>query len=237
VLKEFLIQDIVYHIPYRIWFGFSLFRFLIFMNAINRFDGVYGLASGVSTIGYLTVIILIQRVVIPNYPYIKPEDALLLETITNLSRILFIISFTYTVIEFKPLGLIRDAGTLFYGFTLAYLALLGGAKVWTFGVVFSLVIFDAIRVSINRIFVQKKSPFKGDYTHLHHRLLANGRTRGEIRAFVWIRTSFLMILMILQSVDRISKIIIFLCMALIFFWVHIYLFRIKKLPNEFKMRK
>jgi UDP-N-acetylmuramyl pentapeptide phosphotransferase/UDP-N-acetylglucosamine-1-phosphate transferase len=99
------------------------------MNAINRFDGVYGLASGVSTIGYLTVIILIQRVVIPNYPYIKPEDALLLETITNLSRILFIISFTYTVIEFKPLGLIRDAGTLFYGFTLAYLALLGGAKV------------------------------------------------------------------------------------------------------------
>jgi len=54
---------------------------------------------------------------------------------------------------------------------------MGGAKIGTLLVVLSLPIFDAIWVFVNRIFVMKKSPMKKDYTHLHYRLMALGRTR------------------------------------------------------------
>ncbi len=82
-----------------------------------------------------------------------------------------IVSLVYAVIEYRPFGLLRDVGSRFYGFSLAYLALLGGAKVGTIMVVLSLPLFDFVRVIVNRIFVMKKNPLKGDYTHLHHRLL------------------------------------------------------------------
>jgi UDP-N-acetylmuramyl pentapeptide phosphotransferase/UDP-N-acetylglucosamine-1-phosphate transferase len=83
----------------------------------------------------------------------------------------------YTTVEYKPIGLLRDIGIIFYGYALAYLSLLGGAKIGTLLVVLSLPIFDSIRVFVNRIFVMKKSPMKKDYTHLHYRLLALGRNR------------------------------------------------------------
>ncbi|USN56338.1 MAG: hypothetical protein H6766_04690 [Candidatus Peribacteria bacterium] len=90
---------------------------------------------------------------------------------TTIGAILTISSLVYTIVEYKPYGLLRDVGSWFYGFSLAYLALLGGAKIGTVLIVLALPLFDFIRVVINRIFVMKKSPLKGDYTHLHHRLL------------------------------------------------------------------
>jgi hypothetical protein len=40
------------------------------------------------------------------------------------------------------------------------------------------------------------------------------------------------ILMLLQADHRLPKIIIFVMMAALFFGVHIYLYRVKKLPYE-----
>ena len=60
---------------------------------------------------------------------------------------------------------------MFYGFALAYLSVVGGAKIGTLIVALSLVIFDAVWVGLRRIFIVKKNPLKGDYTHLHHRLM------------------------------------------------------------------
>jgi len=39
------------------------------------------------------------------------------------------LAFFLFVIEFKPLGLVRDVGIMFFGFALAYLAVAGGAKI------------------------------------------------------------------------------------------------------------
>ena len=47
----------------------------------------------------------------------------------NLAFFLFVTSMIYAVIEFKPLGLVRDVGIMFFGFVLAYLAVAGGAKI------------------------------------------------------------------------------------------------------------
>lgn len=207
------------------------------MNAINWFDGINGLSSGVSTIGFLTIYLLLQQVVFPSYPLMSETNAATLSMITNIAFVMTVLGIIYTTIEYKPLGLLRDIGTMFLGFTLAYLALLGGAKIGTILVALSLPIFDAIRVFINRIFIMKKSPLKGDYSHLHYRLLALGRNRHEIRWFVRGRSIFFMSIILLQGTDRMAKIIIFIMMALIFFGVNIYLFWVKKMPMEYKVEK
>jgi UDP-N-acetylmuramyl pentapeptide phosphotransferase/UDP-N-acetylglucosamine-1-phosphate transferase len=135
------------------------------------------------------------------------------------------------------LALVRDVGIMFYGFALAYLSVAWGAKIWTLVVTLSLVIFDAIWVWAWRIFVAKKSPLKGDYTHLHHRLLWMWWTRWEARASVWIWSLVMMILILLQWTDRSNKIVIFVLMAGIFFGINWYIFLIKKLPCGLNMKK
>ncbi len=214
----------------------TIARFWLCTNAINRFDGIEGQASGVTAIGSFTLLAVVSIVVFPSYGYhLTPEitDQLVITQIIALS--LGLVALVYTIIEYKPLGLIRDIGTTIFWFSLAYLALLGGAKVGTLVVVLSLVLFDSVRVVINRLVVMKKNPLQGDYTHLHHRFLANGRSRSEVRWFVWIWAIFLAVLMLLQKTSSINKRIILIMMAILFFGVNIYLFWIKKRPTMMKI--
>lgn len=215
----------------------TIIWFIGFMNAINWFDWVYWLASGVSSIGYALILLLINFVVLPHYPSISPENLNTLQIASTIASVCLIFSILYTIVEYKPLGLLRDVGIIFYGFSLAYLTLLWWAKVGAILVVLSLVIFDAIWVFVNRVFVLKKNPLKGDYTHLHYRLLALWWNRNEVRAFIWGWSVVLLILMLLQEVESFNKIVIFVMMCVLFFWIHIYLYWIKKLPMEYKVKK
>ena len=156
---------------------------------------------------------------------------------TNIAFLLSLGGLIYTMIEYKPIGLLRDIWILFYGYALAYLSLMWGAKIGTLLVVLSLPIFDAVWVFVNRLFVMKKNPMKKDYTHLHYRLMALWRSRGEVRRFVRWRSIFFMIIMLLQDTNRLHKLIIFCLMATIFFGVNIYLFCVKKMPMEYKVKK
>jgi UDP-GlcNAc:undecaprenyl-phosphate GlcNAc-1-phosphate transferase len=235
--QELLIWSHTFIIPQR---GFALFFIvwsIICINAINRFDGIYAQASGVSSVWFLTIFLLIQFVVFGHYTNFTAENLLVLTTVKYLSFTLFAISLVSAFVEFKPLGLVRDLWIMFYGFALAYLSVVGWAKIGTLIVALSLVIFDAVRVGLRRIFVMKKSPLKGDYTHLHHRLMGLGRTRKEVRATVWIWSLVMMILILLQGTDRTNKIVIFVLMASVFFWVNYYLFIVKKLPCGLPMDK
>lgn len=237
-IQEFVISGNIITLPQFRVILLTVFWFLVFMNSINRFDWIYGLASWVSTIWFLTIYLLLQSVVVPFYlSLISPENLGVLTITSNVAFILAIWWIIYTTIEYKPTGLLRDVGILFYGFALAYLSLMGGAKIGTVLVVLSLPIFDAIWVFINRVFVMKKNPMKWDYTHLHYRLMALGWSRWEVRRFVWWWSVFFMVLTLLQGTNSYNKIIIFIFMAAIFFWVNIYLFRIKKLPMEYKVNK
>lgn len=218
-------------------FILTMIWFLWFINAINWFDWVYWLASWVSSIWFLTVFLLLKIVVFWYYTWISPENYANLNMIADISFLLFIFSAVYCFIEFKPLWVLRDVWVMFLGFSLAYLSLLGWAKIWTILVVLSLPIFDSIWVFVNRVIIMKKNPLKWDYTHLHHRLLALWWNRSEIRTFIWSWSIFFMTIMILQWANRFNKLIIFILMAIIFFWANIYLFWIKKLPWEYKVVK
>ena len=212
------------------WWGvlLSTLRFVWCINAVNRFDGINGQASGVSSVWYATILFLIWTVVQQTYIHMTPEHTLLMDNVQIVSFILFVLSSAYAIVEWKPSGLVRDPWTFFYGFSLAYLSLIWWAKVWTMLVVLSLVIFDAIWVCLHRIFVLKKAPRKWDYTHLHHRLQWLGRTKKEVNVFLWLWSLVMMILMLLQWDNKVAKIVIFVMMALIFFGVNSYIFWYKK---------
>lgn len=236
-IDTFTIGGLTIGVPFIIAAIIIIVWFSGFMNAINWIDGVNWLSSGISTIGFLTIYLLLQQVVFPSYPTMSLANLTTLSMITNVAFVMTILGIIYTTIEYKPIGRLRDIGTMFLGFTLAYLALLGGAKIGTILVALSLPIFDAIWVFINRIFIMKKSPLKGDYTHIHYRLLTLGRNRSEIRWFVRGRSLFFMTIILLQWTDRTAKIIIFIMMAIIFFGVNIYLFWVKKMPMEYKINQ
>ena len=233
--QELIIGEWVYQIPNRLFTIAFMLWTMFCINAINRFDGIYAQGSGISAIGFLTIFLLIKFVVFPSYEQFNNLEALIF--VQNLSFFLFLISLIYTVIEYKPLGLVRDVGIMFFGFAIAYLSVAGGAKIGTLVVALSLAIFDAIWVGLWRIFIAKKNPLNGDYTHFHHRLLGLGFTRGETRAFIWIWSLMMMVLMLLQGANRLHKIIIFVMMACLFFGLNAYLFLYKKLPCGLQVKK
>ncbi|HOG15171.1 MAG TPA: hypothetical protein PK674_01145 [Candidatus Absconditabacterales bacterium] len=233
--QELILGSFVRHIPQYVFVVFFVVRAMLCINAINWIDGINAQASGVSAIGFLTIFLLIKFVVMRYYTEFNNRDILVLTS--NMSLVLFFISLVSTVLEYKPLGLLRDVGIMFFGFSLAYLSVLGGAKIGTLVVALSLVIFDAIWVGLYRILILKKNPMKGDYTHIHHRLLGLKWTRPEVRAFVWIWSFVMMVLMLMQSANRLNKIIIFVMMAVIFFGVNYYLFIVKKLKCGLNLKK
>ena len=233
--QELVLGDTVYQIPNWIFTIAFMIWTMFCINAINRFDGIYAQGSWVSAIGFLTIYLLIRFVVFESYETFQNLDVLIM--VENLSLFLFIISLIYTFIEYKPLGLVRDVWIMFFGFAIAYLSVAWGAKIGTLIVALSLVIFDAVRVWLYRIFILKKNPLNGDYTHFHHRLMGLGFSRWETRAFIWIWSLMMMVLMLLQWANRFHKLIIFVMMACLFFWVNAYLFLYKKLPCWLQIKK
>ena len=232
-IPEFIFWSTVIHFPPWLAYWIASIWCVWFINAVNRFDGVYGLVSGISSIGFLTLYILVSVVVMWSYD-LTPAYHQILSFVAHSAWVLTLISLISLYIEYKPLWVLRDVGTMFFGFALAYLSLLWGAKIWTMMVVLSLVLFDAVRVLWNRR-LKHKNLFGWDYTHLHHRLLANGWSRWEIRVCIWSWSIFFMILILIQGTDRLNKLIIFVLMMLIFFGVNMYLFWIKKIPDHLKL--
>lgn len=233
--QELVIGEVVYQIPNWIFTIAFMLWTMFCINAINWFDGIYAQWSWVSAIGFLTIFLLIKFVVFQSYTQFNNLEVL--NMVQNLAFFLFLISLVYVFIEYKPLGLVRDVGIMFFGFAIAYLSVAWGAKIGTLIVALSLPLFDAIWVGLYRIFIAKKNPLNWDYTHLHHRLLGLGFTRGETRAFIWIWSLMMMILMLLQGANRMHKILIFIMMACLFFGLNAYLFLYKKMPCGLEIKK
>lgn len=95
-------------LPVIVGIGFAVVWIFGFMNAMNWFDGVYGFAGGNAAIGYLTTILLIQYLILPNYQFVSSDALLALRMVSQISIIMLIISIVFTVMEYKPWGLVRD---------------------------------------------------------------------------------------------------------------------------------
>lgn len=104
------------------------------------------------------------------------------------------------------------SGKSLAGFLLATLAILSTAKVGTMLVVLGLPIIDALFAFSRRI-LGGKSPFWGDRSHLHHRLLDSGMSKSNIVLLYWLITTLFGLIAL--NVNSQQKVFGFLTLVLI----------------------
>ncbi|MFA6526769.1 MAG: hypothetical protein WCT26_05190, partial [Candidatus Buchananbacteria bacterium] len=75
-----------------------------------------------------------------------------------------------------------EGGSIFIGFMLAVLSIITGSKIITTLLVMGIPALDVIWVVIARL-LSGKSPFSGDRSHLHYRLMSLGMTKKQV---VWL---------------------------------------------------
>src|SRR5579862_599462 len=135
-------------------------------NAFNLIDGLDGLAAGsalLSTLAVFAVGLINHNVLVS------------VLTVTLAGATLGFLKY-----NFNPASIfLGDSGSLFIGFTLSALALVGGGKTPTLVAVsvpvisFGLPILDTV-ISVTRRFLNRQPLFSADRQHIHHKLMERG---------------------------------------------------------------
>lgn len=136
------------------------------INAVNLIDGLDGLAAGVSAISAITLAV-----------------CALINGQNNIALLAFALvgaCVGFLIYNFHPASIFMgDTGSMFLGYTLAVLSIMGAAKGVTFVSVFipilalGIPIFDTLFAIVRRMMANKPI-FEADKAHLHHRLMAKG---------------------------------------------------------------
>ncbi|WP_407923777.1 glycosyltransferase family 4 protein [Cohnella fermenti] len=149
--------------PMADWIGIPLTIFWIVgvTNAINLIDGLDGLAAGVSGIAIATILVMAA---------IMGQGSVILLSAVLLGGIVGFLHY-----NFHPAKIFMgDSGSLFLGFALANLSMLGFKQITIVSFVVPILIIgvplsDTFFAIIRRL-VNKKPIFAPDKGHLHHRL-------------------------------------------------------------------
>ena len=140
-------------------------------NAVNLVDGLDGLAGGLSSIAAMTIAIISWH---------EGQTAAVLPAVVLCAGIAGFLKY-----NFYPAKIFMgDSGSLFLGYMLAGLSIIGltkGAAVISVFVpvlIFGIPIFDTL-FAILRRYINNKPIFEADKEHLHHRLLALGLSHRQ----------------------------------------------------------
>ncbi|MFH1175203.1 MAG: MraY family glycosyltransferase [bacterium] len=167
------------------------------VNVINWTDGIDGLACSNGLIGALALcgLSLLPKV---NQPF----SAIL-------AGVLALILAVFLIFNFPPAKIfLGTSGSVFIGFMLAVISIISGGKVATAFLVLGIPIADAIRVVVNRIRL-KKSVFRSDRAHLHHRLLDRGFSQKKaLFTLILFPLAFGFLAIFLQSLGKFLLILI-----------------------------
>lgn len=102
------------------------------------------------------------------------------------------------------------------GFLLGILSILSFGKLGAFILTLSVPLIDGVYTICRRIY-QKKSPFKADWGHFHHRLLEIGWGRRRIAIFYWLVTAILgFASLFLKSHEKLIFLISFFILMVVF---------------------
>lgn len=150
---------------------------LVLINALNWLDGVDGLSGGTAFISALTIFFL----------SLKPEVNQPPVAILAMAFAGAILGFL--IFNFYPARILAGTtGSMFFGFTLAILAIFSGTKIATSILVLFLPLMDFLWVIGERI-RDGKSIFKPDQKHLHFKLLELGWSPIKINCFFFSATA------------------------------------------------
>lgn len=133
---------------------FTIFCFLVFLNAFNMIDGINGLSASYFLICLIYLIIL-------NFNF-------------HFFLFLFIPAIIFLYFNFRNKAFLGDGGSLLLGFILSCLFIKSHNESLIFAdqIVLLMLVpgIDMLRVAIIRL-LKKKHPFKADQSHLHHLIL------------------------------------------------------------------
>jgi len=180
---------------------FTIFAVFGVVNAINLIDGLNGLACGVSSIAFVSFAI---------FASISGNETVLVLSIASLGATLGLFRYNYP----RARIFMGDSGSLFLGFSLAMLAILltqgeGTVNPMIPVIILGIPIFDTVRVLFIRI-INRKHPFRGDKTHLHHLMKRSGIPLNRVVKTIWILSSLMsLIAFILYTYDAWLMFVIF----------------------------
>ncbi|MNK55900.1 putative undecaprenyl-phosphate N-acetylglucosaminyl 1-phosphate transferase [compost metagenome] len=159
-------------------------------NAINLIDGLDGLAAGVSAIAIGTIAVM---------AFIMGNEITAVLCLLLLGSILGFLYF-----NFHPAKIFMgDSGSLFLGFSLALLSLLGFKQVAIVSFLTPLILIGVplsdTMFAIVRRWMQKKPIFSPDKGHLHHCLRELGFSHRQTVLIIYGIAAFFGVLAIIQS--------------------------------------
>jgi len=214
--REFRLDQLqypIFNIQYSI-FGslFVLIWIVGFMNVMNWLDGLDGLAGGVGFIGAVTLFFISISDVV-NQPPLAIMAIALAGSVLG-----------FLIFNMNPAKIIMGtSGSYFLGFMLSVLAIFSGGKIATALLIMGFPIIDSIWVMALRI-KSGRSPFRGDASHLHYRLLERGWSEKKIVISVYVICSmFAAAAVLFQNVGKLISLFLLFVIANYF----IYEFGIK----------
>jgi UDP-GlcNAc:undecaprenyl-phosphate GlcNAc-1-phosphate transferase len=178
------------------------------MNMVNWSKGVDGQLPGFVAITALFLGLLSQR--------FTAHDVST-QTVTYLSFIVAGAYIGFIPHNFYPQQIMPgySAGAM-AGFLLGILSILSFGKVGTAILILAIPSIDAVYVIIRRL-KNKKSPFKADWGHFHHRLLEIGWGKRRIALFYWLISLFMGVTsLFLQGSEKIIAFVTIGIMLIVF---------------------
>ncbi len=138
------------------------------MNVMNWLDGIDGLSGGIAFITGLTIFFLSLKPEV-NQPPVAILAAIFLGAVLG-----------FLLFNFYPSRILAGtSGSMFMGFFIAVLSIFAGTKIATALLVLLIPFIDFVWV-IGERFKEKRSIFKPDQRHLHHKLLKLGWSQKKI---------------------------------------------------------
>lgn len=213
VLNEITIFGKYFFFPQPWNYILTILFIVTITNAINFTDGMDGLASGISSIYFLTIAIISF--------ILKRSDGL--DVI--LSLIMLGSTLGFLVYNFPPAIIyLGDTGSQFLGFIIAVIALLG-FKTATFTsliipvLILAIPLLDVVFAIIRRT-LKKENPTKPDKSHFHHQLLKmKFSTKTSLLIIYFIEILFAAVSILYALGDTTYAIIIYIGLMIVFIFI------------------
>ncbi|MDH7476470.1 MAG: MraY family glycosyltransferase [Microgenomates group bacterium] len=190
-------------------------------NMINWSKGVDGQLPGFVAVTAFFLGLLSQRFTIHDIST---------QTVTLLSFIVCGAFLGFLPFNFYPQKIMPGyGGGAFAGFILGILSILSFGKLGTAILILAIPIIDAIYTILRRM-IKKKSPFRADWGHFHHKLLEIGWGRRRIAVFYWLVSFILGIAsLFLKGPEKLIAFLSFFVILIVFILIIEKVKKIKKI--------
>ncbi|WP_299778198.1 glycosyltransferase family 4 protein [uncultured Formosa sp.] len=190
-------------LPYFLSVGFTLFVFILIINAYNLIDGLDGLAGSVGLLVSLFY----------GFLFFKMQEMSL--TVVSLALVGALIPFLYFNFSKVRKIFMGDTGSMVVGFLLAFQSIAFihinqlnvaaqfhlNAPLLVLAILF-FPLLDTLRIFYVRVVIYKKHPFSPDKNHIHHQMLQLGLKHWQVTIVIAIAsTSVLIIALLFQNLN------------------------------------